>query len=133
MKGGISMTQREMFNAMVKIVNEASVETIEEVGFSKDELLWGIDARIEALNKKNSSSTGKPTKKQLENEGIYNNIIEIMSDNVSRTVRQITDIYNSTFDTDLSTNRIQPQVTKAVKNGTLDRTVIKGVVYFVSK
>ena len=127
------MTQREMFNAMVKVVNEASVETIEEVGFSKDELLEGINARIDALDKKNSSSSGKPTKKQLENEGIYNNIIEIMSDNVSRTVRQITDIYNSTFDTDLSTNRVQPQVTKAVKNGTLDRTVVKGVVYFVSK
>ena len=127
------MTQREMFNAMVKVVNEASVETIEEIGFSKDELLEGINARIDALNKKNSSSTGKPTKKQLENEGIYNSIIEIMSDNVSRTVRQITDIYNSTFDTDLSTNRVQPQVTKAVKNGILDRTVVKGVVYFVSK
>ena len=127
------MTQREMFNAMVKVVNEASVETIEEVGFSKDELLEGINARIEALDKKNSSSSGKPTKKQLENEGIYNNIIEIMSDNVSRTVRQITDIYNSTFNTDLSTNRVQPQVTKAVKNGTLERTVVKGVVYFVNK
>ena len=127
------MTQREMFNAMVKVVNEASTETIEGAGFSKDELLEGINARIDALNKKNSSSTGKPTKKQLENEGIYNSIIEIMSDNVSRTVRQITDIYNSTFDTDLSTNRVQPQVTKAVKNGTLDRTVVKGVVYFVSK
>ena len=127
------MTQREMFNAMVKVVNEASVDTIEEIGFSKDELLNGINARIEALDKKNSSSSGKPTKKQLENEGIYNNVIEIMSDGVSRTVRQITDIYNSTFDTDLSTNRVQPQVTKAVKNGTLDRTVVKGVVYFVSK
>lgn len=127
------MTQREMFNAMVKVVNEASVDTIEEVGFSKDELLWGINARIEALDKKNSSSSGKPTKKQLENEGIYNHIIEIMSDGVSRTVRQITGIYNSTFDTDLSTNRVQPQVTKAVKNGILDRTVVKGIVYFVSK
>ena len=133
MKGGISMTQREMFNAMVKVVNEASVDTIEGVEFSKDELLEGINARIEALDKKNSSSSNKPTKKQLENEGIYNNIIEIMSDNVSRTVRQITDIYNSTFDTDLSTNRVQPQVTKAVKNGTLSRTVVKGVVYFVNK
>lgn len=127
------MTQREMFNAMAKVVNEASVDTIEEVGFSKDELLEGINARIEALDKKNSSSSGKPTKKQLENEGIYNNIIEIMSDGASRTTREITDIYNSTFDTDLSTNRVQPQVTKAVKNGALDRTVVKGVVYFVSK
>ena len=127
------MTQREMLNAMVKVVNEASVETIEEVGFSKDELLEGINARIVALDKKNSSSSGKLTKKQLENEGIYNNIIEIMSDGASRTTREITDVYNSTFDTDLSTNRVQPQVTKAVKNGALDRTVVKGVVYFVSK
>ena len=127
------MTQREMFNAMVKVVNEASVDTIEEVGFSKDELLEGINARIVALDKKNSSSSGKLTKKQLENEGIYNNIIEIMSDGASRTTREITDVYNSTFDTDLSTNRVQPQVTKAVKNGVLDRTVVKGVVYFVSK
>ena len=127
------MTQREMFNAMVKVVNEASAETIEGVGFSKDELLEGINARIVALDKKNSSSSGKLTKKQLENEGIYNNIIEIMSDGASRTTREITDVYNSTFDTDLSTNRVQPQVTKAVKNGVLDRTVVKGVVYFVSK
>ena len=127
------MTQREMFNAMVKVVNEASAETIEGVGFSKDELLEGINARIVALDKKNSSSAGKLTKKQLENEGIYNNIIEIMSDGASRTTREITDVYNSTFDTDLSTNRVQPQVTKAVKNGVLDRTVVKGVVYFVSK
>ena len=127
------MTQREMFNAMVKVVNEASVETIEGVGFSKDELLEGINARIVALDKKNNSSSGKLTKKQLENEGIYNNIIDIMSDGASRTTREITDVYNSTFDTDLSTNRVQPQVTKAVKNGVLDRTVVKGVVYFVSK
>ena len=127
------MTQREMFNAMVKVVNEASVETIEGVGFSKDELLAGINARIEAIDKKNSSSAGKPTKKQLENEGIYNSIIDIMSDGASRTTIEITDVYNSTFDTDLSTNRVQPQVTKAVKNGILDRTVVKGVVYFVSK
>ena len=56
-----------------------------------------------------------------------------MSDSASRTTREITDVYNSTFDTDLSTNRVQPQVTKAVKNGALDRTVVKGVVYFVSK
>ena len=127
------MTQREMFNAMVKVVNEASVETIEGGGFSKDELLDGSNARIEAIDKKNRSSYGKLTKKQLENEGIYNNIIEIMSDGASRTTREITDVYNSTFDTDLSTNRVQPQVTKAVKNGALDRTVVKGVVYFVSK
>ena len=119
----------------MNIVMGVSAEDFEKFSpeFSREEISEGIEARIEALNKKNSSSSGKPTKKRLENEGIYNSIIEIMADNVSRTVRQITDIYNSTFDTDLSTNRVQPQVTKAVKNGTLDRTVVKGVVYFASK
>ena len=60
-------------------------------------------------------------------------LVKALSDGASRTTREITDFYNSTFDTDLSTNRVQPQVTKAVKNGALDRTVVKGVVYFVSK
>lgn len=127
------MTQREMFNAMVEVVNEASDEVISSTGFSRDELIEHINARIEALNKKNSSSSNKPTKKQMENEDIYNSIIEIMSDGVFRTVRQITDIYNTTFGTDLSTNRVQPQVTKGVKNDVLNRTVTKGVVYFVAK
>lgn len=127
------MTQREMFNAMVEVVNEASDEVISSTGFSRDELIEHINARIEALNKKNSSSSNKPTKKQLENEDIYNHIIEIMSDGASRTIRQITDTYNSTYGDDLSTNRIQAQVTKTVKNGALDRAVVRGVVYFVSK
>lgn len=133
------MTQREFLNTVVCMLENMTDGDYEDI-FPKDSDFWNRDSmldmakeRIKALDKKNSSSSGKPTKKQLENEGIYNNIIEIMSDNVSRTVRQITDIYNSTFDTDLSTNRVQPQVTKAVKNGTLNRTVVKGVVYFVSK
>lgn len=133
------MTQREFLNTVACMLENMTDGDYEDL-FPKDSDFWNRDSmldmakeRIKALDKKNSSSSNKPTKKQLENEGIYNNIIEIMSDNVSRTVREITDIYNSTFDTDLSTNRVQPQVTKAVKNGTLDRTVVKGVVYFVSK
>lgn len=133
------MTQREFLNTVACMLENMTDGDYEDL-FPKDSDFWNRDSmldmakeRIKALDKKNSSSSSKPTKKQLENEGIYNNIIEIMSDNVSRTVRQITDIYNSTFDTDLSTNRVQPQVTKAVKNGTLNRTVVKGVVYFVNK
>lgn len=133
------MTQREFLNTVACMLENMTDGDYEDL-FPKDSDFWNRDSmldmakeRIKALDKKNSSSSSKPTKKQLENEGIYNNIIEIMSDNVSRTVRQITDIYNSTFDTDLSTNRVQPQVTKAVKNGILNRTVVKGVVYFVNK
>ena len=125
------MTQRELFNAMVKVVNETSVDTIEEVGFSKDELLEGINARIEALNKKRTSSN-KPTKTQIANEVIYANIVNIMADGTAKTCRQITDIYNKTYDTDYSTNKLQPQITKAVANGKLTRSVAKGVVYFTA-
>ena len=125
------MTQREMFNAMVKVVNEASVDTIEKVGFSKDELLEGINARIEALDKKRTSSN-KPTKTQIANEVIYANIVNIMADGTAKTCRQITDIYNKTYETDYSTNKLQPQITKAVANGKLTRSVAKGVVYFTA-
>ena len=125
------MTQREMFNAMVKVGNEASGETIEEVGVSKDELLEGINARIEALDKKRTSSN-KPTKTQLANEVIYANIVNIMADGTAKTCRQITDIYNKTYETDYSTNKLQPQITKAVANGKLTRSVAKGVVYFTA-
>lgn len=135
------MTQREMYNT-IKTVMEIMAEDdyknyLAEAGFegeifSKTEIIEGIDARIEALNKK-SSGTKKPTKIQVENEGIYANIIALMGDNVARTNRAITDAYNTLYETDFSTNKIQVQVTKAVKTGELDRSVIKGVVYFTAK
>lgn len=133
------MTQREFLNTVAYMLENMTDGDYEDL-FPKDSDIWNRDSmidmakkRIEALNKKNSSTSNKPTKKQLENEGIYNRIIEIMSDGVSRTTRQITDIYNSTYSDDLSTNRIQPQVSHAVANGVFNRTVVKGTVYFVSK
>ena len=56
-----------------------------------------------------------------------------MADGAARTNKAITDAYNVIYGTDYSTNKIQAQVTKAVKGGSLDRTVIKGVVYFTAK
>ena len=56
-----------------------------------------------------------------------------MTDGVTRTNKAITDAYNAIYGTDYSTNKIQAQVTKAVKGGVLDRTVVKGVVYFTIK
>ena len=123
------MTQRELFNAIAKVVDNAPTDVIEETSFSKDELLEGINARIEALDKKRTSSN-KPTKTQIANEVIYANIVNIMADGTAKTCRQITDIYNKTYETDYSTNKLQPQITKAVANGKLTRSVAKGVVYF---
>ena len=128
------MTQREMYNTIKNIITGISVEDFETFSpeFSREEISEGIEARIEALNKKSTGSK-KPTKTQIENEGIYANILALMSDGATRTNKAITDIYNSIYGTDFSTNKIQAQVTKAVKGGALDRTVIKGVVYFTIK
>ena len=128
------MTQREMYNTIKNIITGISVEDFETLApeFSREEIVEGIDARIEALNKKSTGSK-KPTKTQIENEGIYANILALMSDGAARTNKAITDTYNTMYDTDYSTNKIQAQVTKAVKGGALDRAVVKGVVYFTIK
>ena len=128
------MTQREMYNTIKNIITGISVEDFEALApaFSREEIVEGIDARIEALNKKSAGSK-KPTKTQIENEGIYADVIALMADGVTRTNKAITDTYNAIYGTDYSTNKIQAQVTKAVKGGALDRTVVKGVVYFTIK
>lgn len=128
------MTQREMYNTIMNIVMGVSAEDFEKFSpeFSRKDISEGIEARIEALNKKSTGSK-KPTKTQIENEGIYANILALMADGAARTNKAITDIYNTLYGTNYSTNKIQAQVTKAVKGGALDRTVIKGVVYFTIK
>lgn len=128
------MTQREMYNTIKNIITGISVQDFEALSpeFSREEIAEGIDARIKALDKKSAGSK-KPTKTQIENEGIYADIIALMADGVTRTNKAITDTYNALYGTDYSTNKIQAQVTKAVKGGSLDRTVIKGVVYFTAK
>ena len=128
------MTQREMYNTIKNIITGISAEDFEALApeFSREEIVEGINARIEALNKKSAGSK-KPTKTQIENEGIYADIIALMMDGVTRTNKAITDAYNAIYGTDYSTNKIQAQVTKAVKGGSLDRAVVKGVVYFTIK
>ena len=57
------MTQREMYNTIKNIITGISVEDFEALApaFSREEIVEGIDARIEALNKKSAGSK-KPTK-----------------------------------------------------------------------
>ena len=127
------MTQREMYNTIKNIITGISAEDYEVLApeFSREEIVEGIDARIEALDKK--STGARQLTKTIENVGIYANIIALMADGATRTNRAITDTYNTLYNTEYSTNKIQAQVTKAVKDGALDRTVVKGIVYFTIK
>ena len=127
------MTQREMYNTIKNIITGISTEDFEALApeFSREEIVEGIDARIEALDKKYTGA--RQLTKTIENVGIYANIIALMADGATRTNRVITDTYNTLYNTEYSTNKIQAQVTKAVKDGALDRTVVKGIVYFTIK
>ena len=127
------MTQREMYNTIKNIITGISAEDYEVLApeFSREEIVEGIDARIEALDKKYTGA--RQLTKTIENVGIYANIIALMADGATRTNRAITDTYNTLYNTEYSTNKIQAQVTKAVKDGALDRTVVKGIVYFTIK
>ena len=127
------MTQREMYNTIKNIITGISAEDYEVLApeFSREEIVEGIDARIEALDKKYTGA--RQLTKTIENVGIYANIIALMADGATRTNRVITDTYNTLYNTEYSTNKIQAQVTKAVKDGALDRTVVKGIVYFTIK
>ena len=124
------MTQRELFTTVKNIIN--GMENI-DCEFTREEIIEGLDARLTALDHKTSTGERKPTKTQIENQAVYANIMDMMADGATRTCRQITENYNTLHNTDYSTNKIQPQITKAVKSGALDRTMVKGVIYFTLK
>lgn len=74
------MTQRELFTAI--IVNLQGETPMDKDGnpIENATLIEGLEDRIAQLNKKNSSASGsrKPTKTQVENEGIKAQIIEFL-------------------------------------------------------
>ena len=67
------MTKKEMFAEIIKMMNGeiSSVTESAVIEFAEHE--------IELLNKKSSSSSGKPTKTQLENEGYKEVILEALA------------------------------------------------------
>ena len=57
------ITKKDMFNEIIKMMNG------EQMSVSAQAVIDFATHEIELLNKKSSSSSGKPTKTQLENEG----------------------------------------------------------------
>ena len=64
------MTKKDMLNEIIKMVNG------EQTAVSTQAIIEFANHEIELLNKKSSSSSGKPTKPQLENEGYKEVILE---------------------------------------------------------
>lgn len=110
------MTKKEMFAEIRKVV----ADNAEMVAF--------IDHEIELLNKKSSSSR-KPTKNQVENEGYKGDILSALADaDNAVTIKELCVICPSVAE--LTNQRITHLLTDLRKDGKVIRTYIKKVAYF---
>jgi len=107
------MTKREMLNK-IATVNASDVEIVE---FCKHE--------IELLDKKNSYAAKRATKKQTENEGIKDAILDVLKN--SNKAMTATEIANAM---DLSVNKVSALLTQLKEDNAVTREVIKRKAYF---
>lgn len=107
------MTKREMFMA------------IREVVANDTDMVEFIDHEIELLSRKHS--TRKPTKTQIENEGIKEVILDALDGN-TYTIRELC---NSKVElSSLTSQKVSALVTQLKKANLVVRTEIKGIAYF---
>ena len=110
------MTKKEMFAEIRKVVAD------------NEEMVTFIDHEIDLLNKK-SSSTRKPTKTQVENEGFKADILSALADaDKAVTITQLVSYCESI--NGLSNQRITHLLTDLRKDGKVARTYVKKVAYF---
>ena len=117
------ITKRDMFNEIIKMMNgdPMSVSTQDIIEFANHE--------IELLNKKSSSSSGKQTKTQLENESYKEIILETLKTadkpiTISELMRRSETI------AELSNQRISAMLSQLRKAEKIVRTYEKKKAYF---
>lgn len=117
------MNMVDKFTAIKAMLNGEQVKD-----FSLADALEFLDGRIEQVNKKNASGNGerKPTKTQLENEGIKEQIAQFLrSADEPMTIGDIMKAVGIE-----SNQKISALVTQMVKCGKAVRTEVKGKAYF---
>ena len=120
------MNTVEKFTAVKAMLNGEAVEN-----FSVAEAIEFIEGRIDQVNKKNASGNGerKPTKTQLENEGVKGTILSALS--AVGKPATITDLQKSCSDlADLSNQKISALLTQLVKANAVVRSEVKGKAHF---
>ena len=109
------------------------VEMFEEIkalpGLTKEQVEF-LEKRIEITKKKNASGSGenaKPTKTQLENEGIKDTIVSVLT----TTPTTITDLIKSSADLAGYTNqKVSALLTQLLKERRVVRTEVKGKAHY---
>jgi hypothetical protein len=108
-------TQKDFFNEIIEVLNEVG----------RDDLVEFCEDRIEKLSRK--SSNKKPTKTQIENEGIKDTVLEVLADldNAVTTSALATDPRIS-----VSTQKLSPILKALVAEGRVIREEEKGRAMF---
>ena len=82
------MTKKESFNELYSII-----ESMELDGTKKDNLLTFIEHELVLLDKKNGHKSNKPTKKQIENEKMTNDILTLLEPSKYYMAKEIGDMF----------------------------------------
>lgn len=115
----------DKFGAIKEMLNGNSVEN-----FSVADALAFLDERIAITEKKNASGgERKPTKTQLENEGVKATILSALGEvGVPTTIADLQK--NSAELAEFSNQKISALLTQLVKGGAVVRTEVKGKAHF---
>lgn len=107
------ITKKEMFNKIKALVKDNA------------EMVAFLDHEIELVEKKNSAKK-KPTKAQLENANIKDNILNAMANDKAYTVSEIIEL----VDLEISNQRASALLTQLVNDNKIVRSVDKRKAYF---
>ena len=127
-RGNVSMatkkiTKKDMFNEIIKMMNG------EQMSVSAQAVIDFANHEIELLNKKSSSSSGKPTKTQVENEGYKEVILEALATaDKPMTISEIMEYADGLAG--LKNQRVSALMTQLKNAGKVIRTEEKKKAYF---
>jgi predicted HTH transcriptional regulator len=107
-------TQKDFFNEIIEVLNEVG----------RDDLVEFCNDRIDKLSRKSSSK--KPTKTQVENEGLKDTILEVLGEIAPATATMIA----TDPRVNVSNQKVTSLLTQLIKADEVVKTVDKGRSYF---
>lgn len=117
------MTKKDMFNEIINLMNGKALAV------TNDEIINFCTHEIELLNKKSSSSSGKPTKTQVENEKYKEDILATLTE-VDRPMTISEIMENCEGIAGLKNQRVSAIVTQLKNAHKVVRTEEKKKAYF---
>ena len=118
------MTKKEMFTALIPVVENSTVE-------NKEELIEGLNHEIELLNNK-ANSPRKPTAVQVENEALKAEIVTYLTaENSTKCIKELQEGIPALAN--LSNQRITHLLTALVNDETLIKEYVKKIPYYAIK